>query len=192
MTLLQIYLTFAKYGILCFGGGYMLVPLINSELVGPTGKPMTAQVFGTLLSIAQVTPGPIGINTATFVGFTDKGFIGAILATLGIVTPSLLLVILTSNLLKKHAGSYLVEGFLRGMRPAAFGLILSAALIFSEMSIFQVPENNTLWSAIFNGSVKFYLTPFILGILSFTLITKTKIALSLIILMAAIAGALLC
>ena len=103
-----------------------------------------------------------------------------------------MLVILTSNLLKKHAGSYLVEGFLRGMRPAAFGLILSAALIFSEMSIFQVPENNTLWSAIFNGSVKFYLTPFILGILSFTLITKTKIALSLIILMAAIAGALLC
>jgi chromate transporter len=192
MTLLQIYLTFAKYGLLCFGGGYMLVPLINNELVGPVGKPMTAQVFGTLLSIAQVTPGPIGINTATFVGFTDKGIIGAILATLGIVTPSLLLVIFTSSLLKKHAGSFLVEGFLRGMRPAAFGLIISAALIFSEMSIFGVPENHTVWSAIFDGSVKFYLTPAILGVMSFFLITKTKVPLSGIILIAAIVGALLC
>ena len=64
MTILQLYLVFAKFGLLCFGGGYMLVPLLTAELVGP-GKPLAPKEFSSLVSIAQATPGPIGINTGT-------------------------------------------------------------------------------------------------------------------------------
>ena len=121
MTILQLYLVFAKFGLLCFGGGYMLVPLLTAELVGP-GKPLAPKEFSSLVSIAQATPGPIGINTATYVGFTQHGVIGSILATAGIITPALILVILAIRLLKRYEQSLPVQGFLAGMKPASFGL----------------------------------------------------------------------
>ena len=68
MTLTALYLTFFKFGLLCFGGGYMLIPLLTSELVGEPPRPLAPQEFADLVSVAQVTPGPIGINTATYVG----------------------------------------------------------------------------------------------------------------------------
>ena len=116
MTLASLYLVFCKFGLLCFGGGYMLIPLLTSELVGPPPRPLTPQEFADLVSVAQVTPGPIGINTATYVGFTQCGCLGSILATAGIVTPTLFLVILAANLLKRYEHSIPIQGFLRGMR----------------------------------------------------------------------------
>ena len=72
MTFWELYVTFFKFGLLCFGGGYMLVPLLSADLVGNApGAPLTPEAFANLVSIAQVTPGPIGINTATYVGFTQ-------------------------------------------------------------------------------------------------------------------------
>ena len=138
MTLLEIYWAFFKFGLLCFGGGYMLVPLLSAELVG-TGPsdPLTPEAFANLVSIAQVTPGPIGINTATYVGFTQQGILGACLGTLGIVTPAVFLVILAVKLLKRYETSIPVQGFLAGMRPASFGLVLSAAVIFAGLSVFR-------------------------------------------------------
>ena len=138
MTLLEIYWAFFKFGLLCFGGGYMLVPLLSAELVGTgPGDPLTPEAFANLVSIAQVTPGPIGINTATYVGFTQQGILGACLGTLGIVTPAVFLVILAVKLLKRYETSIPVQGFLAGMRPASFGLVLSAAVIFAELSVFR-------------------------------------------------------
>lgn len=140
MTLLELYLVFFKFGLLCFGGGYMLVPLLAAGLVGDgPHDPLTPEAFANLVSIAQVTPGPIGINTATYVGYTQQGVPGAILGTIGMVTPALFLVILAIKLLKRYETSIPVRGFLAGMRPASFGLILSAAVIFAELSIFPGP-----------------------------------------------------
>ena len=140
MTLLQLYMVFFKFGILCFGGGYMLIPLLSAELVGTgPGVPLTPKAFANLVSIAQATPGAIGINTATYVGFTQQGVIGACLGTIGLVTPALFLMLLAIKLLKKYETSIPVQGFLAGMRPASFGLILSAAFIFAELSIFPGP-----------------------------------------------------
>ncbi len=136
MTLLQLYLIFFKFGLLCFGGGYMLIPLLTSELVGD-GKPLSPEEFANLVSIAQVTPGPIGINTATYVGFTQQGILGGCIGTIGIVTPSLFLVILAIKLLKRYEKSIPVQGFLAGMRPLALGMVMSAAVIFAELSIFR-------------------------------------------------------
>ena len=86
----HLFLTFVKYGLLCFGGGYMLIPLLLSDFVGE-GKVFTSEEFGNLVSIAQMTPGPVGINTATYVGYLQGAFLGALLATFGLVVPSLIL-----------------------------------------------------------------------------------------------------
>ena len=98
MTLVSIFLVFFKFGLLCFGGGYMLIPLLSAELVG-TGPshPLTPEAFANLVSIAQVTPGPVGINTATYVGYTQRGVLGACLGTVGMVMPALFLVILADR-----------------------------------------------------------------------------------------------
>jgi len=140
MTLVSIFLVFFKFGLLCFGGGYMLIPLLSAELVGAgPSHPLTPEAFANLVSIAQVTPGPVGINTATYVGYTQQGVLGACLGTIGMVTPALFLVILAVKLLKRYETSIPVQGFLTGMRPASFGLVLSAAVIFAELSIFPGP-----------------------------------------------------
>ena len=68
MSELMLFIIFFKFGLLCFGGGYMLIPLLTNELVGP-GLPLAADEFSRLVSIAQITPGPIGINTATYTGY---------------------------------------------------------------------------------------------------------------------------
>ena len=145
ISLFGLYWVFFKFGLLCFGGGYMLVPLLTAELVGP-GKPLAPGEFANLLSIAQATPGPIGINTATYVGYTQHGVVGAVLATLGMITPAMILVILAIRLLKRWESSLAVQGFLTGMRPASFGLILSAAVIFAELSVFtgEIPWGKLL------------------------------------------------
>ena len=73
-----IFLLFIKYSALCFGGGYVLIPLLNADLVGAPPKLLTPELFARYISIAQVTPGPVFINVATFVGYLQSGFFGAL------------------------------------------------------------------------------------------------------------------
>ena len=191
MTLPGLYLVFFKFGLLCFGGGYILIPLLQSELVGE-GRPLAPREFADLVSVAQVTPGPIGINTATYVGFTQQGIVGAVLATLGIVTPTLVLVILAANLLKRYHASVPIQGFLRGMRPASLGLVLAAALIFAEMSVFRgaIPWlRPAAWCEFLYG-----VRPAALAIAAATLavLLKTKCSFIWLLLISAVLGAFLC
>lgn len=197
MTILQLYLVFAKFGLLCFGGGYMLVPLLTAELVGP-GKPLAPKEFSSLVSIAQATPGPIGINTATYVGFTQHGVIGSILATAGIITPALILVILAIKLLKRYEQSLLVQGFLAGMKPASFGLILSAAVIFAELSVFSadIPWHG-IWQWLTGATVDFHgfhlrISALLIAAATTVIMLKTRISFMYLLLVSAILGAFLC
>ena len=98
ISLFGLYWVFFKFGLLCFGGGCMLVPLLTAELVGP-GKPVAPGEIGNLLYIAEATHGPIGINTATYVGYTQHGVVGAVLLTIRIITPAIFVVILSILLL---------------------------------------------------------------------------------------------
>ncbi len=187
MNLTQLYLTFAKYALLCFGGGYLLVPLLTADLVGP-GKVMTAEEFGNLVSIAQSTPGPIAINTATYVGYTQLGLAGATAATLGIVTPALFLVLTAMRLLKRYGESLPVQGFLTGMRPASFGMILAAGVIFAELSVFTGPIP---WTNLFSIGIR----PMALVIAVATvviLLKKQRISFLWLILGSALLGAFFC
>ena len=191
MNFAALYLTFFKFGLLCFGGGYILIPLLQSELVG-ADRPLGAQEFADLVSVAQVTPGPIGINTATYVGFTQRGVPGAVLATLGIVTPTLVLVILAAKLLKRYHSSIPVQGFLRGMRPASLGLIFAAALIFAEMSVFRGPipwrEAGKYWESL--RGVR--LPALAIAAATLMILMKTKVSFLYLLLVSAALGAFLC
>lgn len=191
MNLSALYFTFFKFGLLCFGGGYILIPLLQSELVGE-GRALAAQEFADLVSVAQVTPGPIGINTATYVGFTQQGVFGAVLATLGIVTPTLVLVILAAKLLKRYHSSVPVQGFLRGMRPASLGLIFAAAVIFAEMSVFSgaIPWlEPSRYPACLRG---IRLPALLIAAATLVILLKTKVSFLYLLLVSAVLGAFLC
>lgn len=135
-NIFHIFLLFCYFGFLCFGGGNALTPLYIDHLVNEQHW-MTLQEFGDLTAISQMTPGPIGVNAATFFGFRRGGIPGAFVATIGLLVPSYFLVILALRSLKRWEKSFLVQGIMTGIHPATTGMILAALLIFMQMSVFS-------------------------------------------------------
>ena len=111
MIAIHLFLTFCKFSLLCFGGGYMLIPLLTAEFVGE-GKLLTVERFGNLVSISQLTPGPVGINTATFTGFLQGGFWGSLAATAGLVFPTLILAGLAISFINANKDKKWLQGIL--------------------------------------------------------------------------------
>lgn len=118
----QIYWTFFKIGAFSFGGGYGMIPLITQELVYHHGW-VTMEQLVDMITISQLTPGPIAINIATFAGYQTGGTIGSLAATLGVVTPSALIVIAGVTYFLKHHRHPVVQAVLRGIRPVVIALI---------------------------------------------------------------------
>lgn len=135
---LLLFLSFCKFGLLCFGGGYMLIPLLTAEFVGD-GKLLTAERFGNLISISQLTPGPVGINTATFTGYISGGFFGSLFATLGLVFPTLILAGLAMSFIRKYREHKVMKSILYGARLGAAALVVYAVLIFIGLSWLNKP-----------------------------------------------------
>lgn len=125
--ILTLFLTFFKIGAFSFGGGYAMLPFIQQEFIYKTGY-ITPKQFLDLLAISQSTPGPIAINSATFVGFKSAGVLGSLAATVGVVTFALIGLTIISNFLNKFKDNKRVENLLRVLRPITIGFILSAAL----------------------------------------------------------------
>ncbi len=145
MSLLALYILFVKIGFLTFGGGYAMIPLFQDELVTRLGV-MTASEFADIVALAQMTPGPVGLNAATYVGQSQAGFLGAIAATAGVATPSLVLGLLVAVLLKAFESNRHWKAVLHGVRPATLGLIAAAVIFFAETSLFTAPIK-ALWRA---------------------------------------------
>ena len=187
MTPLWLYLHFAVYGILCFGGGYMLIPFITADLVN--GGFLSQSEFANLSSIAQITPGPIGLNTATYVGFLQSGIGGSLAASFGLVTPAFLMVIMALKLLKRYENTVFIKGFLTGMKPASLGFTCAALLIFMGMSLFTAPLPLAEWlKGTFTAvEIRWWALPVIL--LSVILLKKTKLPFPLVLLICACLGA---
>lgn len=136
VLLLQLYLQFVKIGALAFGGGYAIIPLIQQFIVEEEAW-LTMSEFTDLVSISQMTPGPIAVNAATFVGTKISGMPGAIVATLGAVTPQfILMMILGYFLFSQNRQFVILDRILKGIRPGIIGLILIAAISMSEASLF--------------------------------------------------------
>lgn len=139
MISLALFFQFMKYGLLCFGGGYMIIPLLYTDLVQKTPV-FTPENYGNLLSISQMTPGPVSINTATYVGFIQDGLTGALSATFGLCLPTFILALSVLTLLNKKKDSPLVVGFFKGIKWAALIMILSAIILFAKISILDVSQ----------------------------------------------------
>ena len=128
ITLLwQLYWSFFQVGLFSIGGGYAALPLIQQQVID-THSWLTMSEFLDVLTISQMTPGPIAINSATFVGTRIAGAPGAIIATIGCVTPSCIIVIFMAWLYKKYSNLPVVKGILSGLRPAVVALIACAGV----------------------------------------------------------------
>ena len=124
-TLWQVFLTFFKIGGFTFGGGYAMIPLIQAETVD-NKKWITADDILEIVAIAESTPGPIAINSATFVGYRVAGVWGSVFATLGVVLPSFIIILLISAILNEFKDNKIVKYAFNGIRAGVLALIIKA------------------------------------------------------------------
>lgn len=161
MIYLELFYTFLKIGLFGFGGGYGMLSLIQGEVVTRHGW-MSVQEFTDIVAVSQMTPGPIGINSATFVGYTavinDGGSValavlGSLVASFAVMLPSFILMLIISRWFMKYSHNKLVEELFAVLRPAVVGLIASAALLLMNSenfgSITQSPMQFGLSVALF-------------------------------------------
>lgn len=136
MIYLKLFLTFLKIGAVSFGGGYGMISLIRDDCIA-NGWLTEAELLN-FIAVAESTPGPIAINMATFIGSSEGGLLGAFLATLGVVLPSFVIILLIASVftkLLKHGG---VRAVLDGIRPAIVALILGTATTMALSLIFSI------------------------------------------------------
>lgn len=127
MIYLQLFISFFQIGLFSIGGGYVALPLIKEQIVDANSW-LTIREFTDLVTIAEMTPGPIAINASTFVGNQVAGILGSIVATLGCVLPSFIIVLLLAWIYFHFKKLSLVTGILEGLRPAVVALVGSAAI----------------------------------------------------------------
>lgn len=134
-NLALLFFEFFKAGLFAVGGGLATVPFIRE--MGATYGWITEAEIANIIAIAESTPGPIGVNAATYVGFLVCGIPGAIVATIGLVTPSVIIIILVAKAIKKYADSHLVQSLFKSLRPAAIGLITAAgfSLLLTSLGV---------------------------------------------------------
>ena len=133
-TLIDLFFTFCRIGGLTFGGGYAVLPIIQKEIVEEK-KWATEEEVLDYYAVGQCTPGIIAVNTATFIGYKVHGIIGAIVATLGVVFPSLIIITIIAALLKNFANYSIVQHAFSGIRVVVIALIVSAILKLAKTSI---------------------------------------------------------
>ena len=183
MIFLRLFWSYLKIGLFGFGGGYAMLSLIENEIVSPGW--ISEKMFTDIVAISQMTPGPIGINSATYIGYVAPGvagfqgwwwgLAGSLLCTLVVILPSFFLVTFTSRYIRKHHDSPVIKGMFSGLRPVVVGLIASAALLLMNGANFGTENRDIIWSI---G----------ICITSFCVVFFTKIHPILIIVMAGIAG----
>ena len=170
MIYLQLFYTFFKIGLFGFGGGYAMLSMIQGEVVTRYDW-VSTQEFTDIVAISQSTPGPIGINAATYVGFTATGSIwGSVIATFAVVLPSFILMLTISKFFLKYQKHPAVEAVFSGLRPAVVGLLASAALVFMNVENFGSPTDDTytfvisiiIFLVAFIGTKKYHANPILM------------------------------
>ena len=173
MLYLQLFYTFFKIGLFGFGGGYAMLSLIQGEVVTRYAW-LTPQEFTDIVAISQMTPGPIGINAATYVGYTATGSVwGSIMATFAVTLPSFILMLTISRFFLKYKNNPAVEAVFKGLRPAVVGLIAAAALLLMNVENFGSPTEDLsafifsviLFIAAFIGTYRFKINPILMILL---------------------------
>ncbi len=148
MIYLQLFLEFFKVGLFCFGGAFGMIPLIEETVVKHGW--LTESEFFNLIGVCESTPGPIAVNTATYVGSVMGGPIGSIAATLGVVLPSFLIILLIASVLKNLTDNKYFKGFMRGVKPVVVALILSTGglLLLKTIGYAGLQEFSVDWVSV--------------------------------------------
>lgn len=135
MIYLQLFFSFVKIGLFSFGGGYAMIPLIQKEI--ESHEWLSASEFVDIIAISEMTPGPVAVNSATFVGYKAAGVLGGIIATFGVALPSVVLVLIVSRYFFRFQDHPLNKMLFYGIRPVIVGLIFSAAVIVAQTAFFK-------------------------------------------------------
>ena len=128
MIYLQLFISYLKIGFFGFGGGYAMLSLIQNEIVEQRGW-ITVSQFADIVAVSQMTPGPIAINSATYIGYTIGGFWGSVVATVAVCLPALTVMLALTKFFLKLKDNRYVHGVIGGMRPVVVGMIAAAALL---------------------------------------------------------------
>jgi chromate transporter len=141
MIYLELFLVFLQVGAVSFGGGYAMISLIREKVLMHDW--LTEEELLNMIAVSESTPGPIAVNMATFVGSTQGGILGSFLATLGVVLPSFIIILVIASLIRNFLKYTGVKAFLGGIRPSVIGLILATALtmFMSTLFAFKSIEN---------------------------------------------------
>ena len=178
MIFLQLFLVFSKIGIVGFGGGYAMLSLIQGEVVTKHHWLSSAE-FTDIVAVSQMTPGPLGINMATYVGYTSvlnagyspsMAMLGSLLTTLSILWLPFILMLAVSRLLVRHKDSPIIKGIFAVLRPTIVGLIAAAALVLMNAETFGTPETEhvqfglslVLFAAAFIAVYRFRISPILI------------------------------
>ncbi len=135
MLLLELFFSFFQVGLFAIGGGYAAMPLIQNQVV-ESHQWLTMSEFADLVIIAEMTPGPIALNAASFVGIRVAGIVGAVIATLGNILPPMVLVSLLALIYRKYRDMHALQSVLSALRPAVTALIASAGLSILLLAVF--------------------------------------------------------
>jgi len=164
MIYLRLFFEFFKIGLFSVGGGLATIPFL-SDLGARTGW-FTSGQLADMIAISESTPGPMGVNMATYVGFTSAGVFGGILATLGLVCPCVIIILVIAKFLQKFRQSKVVDGVFYGLRAASVALITAAMLRVAKIALMfhEVPDTGVIrtfyWPAILLAAVIFVLVKF--------------------------------
>lgn len=175
MIFLQLFYTFFKIGLFGFGGGYAMISMIQGEVV-TRHEWLSSTEFTDIIAISQMTPGPIGINSATYVGYSAVvnagyshviGISGSVVATVSVVLPSFILMVLISKFFLKYQKHPIIASVFKGLRPGVVGLLAAAALVLMNGENFgtynwQILTSILLFAGTFIASYRYKVNPILL------------------------------
>ena len=175
MIFLQLFYTFFKIGLFGFGGGYAMISMIQGEVV-TRHEWLSSNEFTDIIAISQMTPGPIGINSATYVGYSAVvnagyshavGILGSTIATVSVVLPSFILMVLISKFFLKYQKHPIIASVFEGLRPGVVGLLAAAALVLMIRENFgtynwQILTSIILFAGTFIASYRYKVNPILL------------------------------
>ena len=185
MQFFELFYTFFYIGIVTFGGGYAMLPLIQSTVLSKNWMPHEQLV--DFVAISESTPGPFAINIATYIGAERCGILGSVCATLGVVMPSFIVILLVARIYEKFNSNKIVKGVMTGLKPAVIGLIASAVLSIGKTVLVPHIESIKAVGEIFTVELLCSVIIFAIGLF---LILKKKAHPILVVALSAILGIL--
>lgn len=159
MIYIVLFLTFFKIGAFTFGGGYAMLPLIQEEVLKKAW--LSQQEIIDFIAVSESTPGPFAVNMATFIGTQTDGVLGAVCATLGVVLPSFIIILIVARCFEKFKTNKIVKGCMSGLKPATVGLIGAAVVSVGETVFFS----SGITMAAF-GDIAFYVSLAIFAVMT--------------------------